>query len=55
MNMHLDLNPADFQLCNGFGFHKSYLTGFGSDSHNGKIIHRFILLLTELFLFSRTR
>jgi len=29
--MDLDLNPADFQLCNGFGFYNIWLTGFGLD------------------------
>jgi len=31
MNMGLDLNPADFQLCDGFGFYHFWLTGFGLD------------------------
>jgi len=31
MNMDLDLNPTDFQLCDGFGFYKFCLTGFGLD------------------------
>jgi len=26
MNMDLNLNPADFQLCDGFGFYKLCLT-----------------------------
>jgi len=30
--MDLDLNPADFQLCDGFGFYKSCLTGFVFDN-----------------------
>jgi len=29
MNINLDLNPADFQLCDGFGFYKFCSTGFG--------------------------
>jgi len=31
MNMDLDLNPEDCQLCDGFGFYKFCLTGFGLD------------------------
>ena len=31
VNIDLDLNPADFQLCDGFGFYKFCLTGFGLD------------------------
>jgi len=31
MDLNLDLNPADFQLCDGFGFYKLCLTGFGLD------------------------
>jgi len=27
--MDLDLNPADFLICDGFGFDKFCLTGFG--------------------------
>jgi len=29
--MDLDLNPADLQLCGGFGIYKFCLTGFGLD------------------------
>jgi len=32
MKMDLDLNPADFQLYDGFGFYKFCLTGFGFDN-----------------------
>jgi len=31
MNTDSDLNPTDFQLCDGFGFHKFCLTGIGFD------------------------
>jgi len=27
-----EMNPADFQLCDGFGFYKFCLTGFGLDN-----------------------
>jgi len=32
MKMDLDLNPADFQLSDGFGFCKFCFAGFGFDS-----------------------
>jgi len=32
MNMDSDLNPADFQIYDGFGIDKFCLTGFGLDN-----------------------
>jgi len=34
MNMDLNLNPADFQLHDGFGFYKFCLSGFDLDLIN---------------------